>query len=45
MKLAKEIKKLLEDEGMEAYILLMDHVNPELNLNKFSSIELSIVYM
>ena len=32
MKLAKEIKKLLEDEGMEAYILLMDHVNPDVLL-------------
>ena len=32
MKLAKEIKKLLEDEGMEAYILLMDHINPDVLL-------------
>lgn len=32
MKLAKEIKKLLEDEGMEAFILLMDHVNPDVLL-------------
>ena len=32
MKLAKELKKLLEDEGMEAYILLMDHVNPDVLL-------------
>ena len=32
MKLAKGIKKLLEDEGMEAFILLMDHVNPDVLL-------------
>ena len=32
MKLAKEIKKLREDEGMEAYILLMDHANPDVLL-------------
>lgn len=32
MALAKELKKLLEDEGMEAYILLLDHVNPDVLL-------------
>ena len=29
MKLAKEIKKVLEEHGMEAYIILMDNVNPD----------------
>ena len=29
MKLAKEIKKVLEEQGMEAYIILMDNVSPD----------------
>lgn len=29
MKLAKEIKKVLEEHGMEAYIILMDNVSPD----------------
>lgn len=29
MKLAKEIKNLLENEGMEAYIILLDNINPD----------------
>lgn len=29
MKLAIDIKKQLEDEGMEAYILLLDNINPD----------------
>ncbi|MCF0226721.1 MAG: diphthamide biosynthesis enzyme Dph2 [Methanobrevibacter sp.] len=32
MKLAKDIKKQLEDENMEAYILLLDNINPDLLL-------------
>ena len=32
MKLAKEIKKILEDSGMEAYIFLVDNVNPDVLL-------------
>ena len=32
MKLAKKIKKTLEDEGMEAYILLIDNINPDILL-------------
>ena len=32
MKLAKETKKLLEDNGMEAYIILVDNVNPDVLL-------------
>jgi len=32
MKLAKQLKKLLQDEGMEAYILLLDHINPDVLL-------------
>ena len=32
MKLAKEIKKILEDSGMEAYIILVDNVNPDVLL-------------
>ena len=32
MKLAKEIKKILEDSGMEAYIILVDNVNPDILL-------------
>ena len=32
MKLAKEIKKTLEDAGMEAYIILVDNVNPDVLL-------------
>ena len=29
MNLAKEIKKILEEQGMEAYIILMDNVSPD----------------
>ena len=29
MKLAKETKKILEDNGMEAYIILLDNVSPD----------------
>ena len=32
MKLAKETKKLLEENGMEAYIILVDNVNPDVLL-------------
>jgi len=32
MKLAREIKKILEDAGMEAYIILVDNVNPDVLL-------------
>ncbi len=32
MSLAKEIKKTLEDNGMEAYIILADHINPDILL-------------
>jgi len=32
MSLAKEIKKTLEDRGMEAYIILADHINPDILL-------------
>ena len=32
MKLAKEIKKTLEEKGMEAYIILVDNVNPDVLL-------------
>ncbi len=32
MKLAKEIKKILEEKGMEAYIILVDNVNPDVLL-------------
>lgn len=32
MALAKEIKKSLEDEGMEAYIILVDMISPEILL-------------
>lgn len=32
MALAKETKKLLEDNGMEAYIILVDNVNPDVLL-------------
>lgn len=32
MKLAKEIKKTLEDNGMEAYIILADNINPDILL-------------
>ena len=32
MNLAKDIKKLLEDEGMEAYIIVLDHINPDVLL-------------
>ena len=32
MKLAKEIKKILEDNNMEAYIIMADNINPEILL-------------
>ena len=32
MKLAKETKKILEENGMEAYIILVDNVNPDVLL-------------
>lgn len=32
MALAKEIKKTLEENGMEAYIILVDNVNPDVLL-------------
>ena len=32
MKLAKELKKILKEEGMEAYIIVLDHVNPDVLL-------------
>ena len=32
MKLAKELKKILKAEGMEAYIIVLDHVNPDVLL-------------
>lgn len=32
MQLAKDTKKLLEDEGMEAYIIVLDHINPDVLL-------------
>lgn len=32
MKLAKELKKTLEENGMEAYIILVDNVNPDILL-------------
>jgi 2-(3-amino-3-carboxypropyl)histidine synthase len=32
MALAKEIKKTLEDAGMEAYIILADNINPDILL-------------
>ena len=32
MKLAKQTKKLLEENGMEAYIILVDNVNPDVLL-------------
>ena len=32
MKLAKEIKKILEEKGMEAYIIMVDNVNPDVLL-------------
>ena len=32
MKLAKEIKKILEEKGMEAYIILVDNVTPDVLL-------------
>ena len=32
MKLAKEIKKTIEENGMEAYIILVDNVNPDILL-------------
>ena len=32
MKLAKEIKKILEDSKMEAYIILVDNVTPDVLL-------------
>ena len=40
MKLAKEIKNMLEDEGMEASIIVLDYINPDvllpyLNLDGF----------
>ncbi|MDR2966631.1 MAG: diphthamide biosynthesis enzyme Dph2 [Methanobacteriaceae archaeon] len=30
IELAKEIKKILEDEGMEGYLILMDNISPEI---------------
>ena len=32
MKLAKEIKNMLEDEGMEASIIVLDYINPDVLL-------------
>ena len=32
MSLAKELKKILEDHGMEAYIILADNINPDILL-------------
>ena len=32
MTLAKEIKKTLKDHGMEAYIIMADHINPDILL-------------
>ena len=32
MQLAKEIKKTIEENGMEAYIILADHINPDILL-------------
>ena len=32
MKLAKEIKKILEDNKMEAYIIMADNINPDILL-------------
>jgi 2-(3-amino-3-carboxypropyl)histidine synthase len=32
MQLAKEIKKTIEEHGMEAYIILADHINPDILL-------------
>ena len=32
MKLAKELKKILQEEQMEAYIILLDHINPDVLL-------------
>ena len=33
MQLAKDTNKLLEDEGMVAYIIVLDHVNPDVLLS------------
>ena len=32
MKLAKQLKKILEDNGMEAYLILADNINPDILL-------------
>jgi len=32
LKLAKEIKKILEDEGMEAFLIILDNINPDVLL-------------